>query len=163
LIEEIAEVVKVKPDCIIVEVQRQSACGSCAVNKGCGTAVLQKVLGRKRSFLELAYDEKQCADNKITVGDSVLLGLPERALVKGSAAVYMIPVFLMILFALLGEVVAEQMAIASVDSVSVCFAVIGLLVALIWLKIFSRRVSTDAQYQPCVLRKVIPQASLLLR
>lgn len=163
MIEEFAEVVKVKQDCIVVEVQRQSACGTCAVNKGCGTAVLDKVLGRKRNFLELAYGEKQRADNQIQVGDSVLLGLPERALVKGSAAVYVIPLFLMIIFSLLGEVVAEQMAVVNVDSVSVCFAIIGLLIALFWLRIFSRRVSADAQYQPRVLRKVMPRASLLIQ
>jgi sigma-E factor negative regulatory protein RseC len=163
LIEEIAQVVDVEGDHLVVEIQRQSACGGCAVNKGCGTAVLQKVLGRKRSLIELSYDQKQFTNNKISIGDSVILGLPERALVKGSAAVYALPLCFLILFAILGEIVAEQMSVSNVDSISIMFAIVGLMVALIWLRLFSSRVSNDPQYQPRVLRKMLTQVSLPVR
>ena len=49
MIAENAQVVGFEGNDIWVETQRKTACGQCAANKGCGTAVLSKVLGNKRS------------------------------------------------------------------------------------------------------------------
>ena len=150
MIEETAKVIAVDDEnCLVrVEIQRQTSCGQCVANKSCGTAVLQKVLGNRRTRLVLPYDKK------IHVNDTVVLGMSENALVKGSLAVYAIPLLLMIAFALLGELVGEQLALSSVDSTSIGFALVGLLFGVIWLKLFSKRIKSDRQYQPRILRKI---------
>jgi sigma-E factor negative regulatory protein RseC len=95
VIEETAIVVAVEGQTIWVETQRQTACGQCAANKGCGSAVWQKVLGKKRNILPVT------GDLPVNVGDKVIIGVNEDSLVKGSIAVYAVPVVSMIAFAVM--------------------------------------------------------------
>lgn len=147
MIEETATVVKCEGEFAWVEAQRQTTCGNCAANKGCGTSVLAKVIGKKVARMK--------AINKAEahVGDRVIVGMNEAALVKGSLAVYLLPLIFMMLFAVTGKVVAAQMAWPT-EAVVILFAVIGLVTAGLWLKSFTRRIQHDNEYQPVVLRRL---------
>lgn len=147
MIEETATVVKCEGEFAWVEAQRQTTCGNCAANKGCGTSVLAKVIGKKVSRMK-AINQAQAR-----VGDTVIVGMKEAALVKGSLAVYMIPLVFMLLFAVTGKVVAAQMAWQT-ELVVILFAILGLLTAGLWLKGFTRRIEHDNEYQPVVLRRL---------
>ena len=57
MIEQQARVVEIKEGKLFLQVQRQSACGSCSASKGCGTSVLSNIVGQKFSRLQ--------ADNSI--------------------------------------------------------------------------------------------------
>jgi len=147
MIEETATVVKCEGEFAWVEAQRQTTCGNCAANKGCGTSVLAKVVGKKAARMR--------AINPIDaqVGDTVIVGMNEAALLKGSLAVYLFPLLFMMLFAITGNVVARQMHWQA-EPVVILFAVAGLLVAGIWLRRFTRRIQYDNVYQPVILRQV---------
>ena len=80
MLEETAQVVRVTADGIWVETRRQSTCSSCAAEKGCGTATLSKVLGNRRTLVRVL------ADMPLEVGDRVVIGIREQALVRGSLA-----------------------------------------------------------------------------
>jgi sigma-E factor negative regulatory protein RseC len=157
MIEETATVVKCEGEFAWVEAQRQTTCGNCAANKGCGTSVLAKVVGKKAARMR--------AINPIEaqVGDTVIVGMNEAALLKGSLAVYLFPLLFMMLFAITGNVVARQMHWQA-EPVVILFAVAGLLVAGIWLRRFTRRIQYDNVYQPVILRQVpapfVPQHSI---
>lgn len=152
MIEETATVVSVDTEKqnICVEVMRRSTCGHCAAKNACGTAVLQKVLGNRRTQLHLPYQEN------VRVNDTVVLGLPENALVKGSVAVYAVPLLAMLLFAMLGVQVGEQLLMKNVDLASMLFALLGFGIGMIWLRRFSRNIRFDERYQPKIIR-VLPQ------
>lgn len=147
MIEETATVVKCEGEFAWVEAQRQSACGNCAANKGCGTSVLAKIVGKKATRMR--------AINQIDaqVGDTVIVGLSEAGLLKGSLAVYFVPLLFMMLFAITGNVVARQM-LWQTEQVVILFAVAGLAVAGIWLRRFTRRIQSNDVYQPVILRRV---------
>ena len=147
MIEETATVVKCEGEFAWVEAQRQTTCGNCAANKGCGTSVLAKVIGKKVSRMK-AINQAQAR-----VGDTVIVGMKEAALVKGSLAVYMIPLVFMLLFAVTGNVVAAQMAWQT-ELVVILFAILGLLTAGLWLRGFTHRIEHDNEYQPVVLRRL---------
>jgi sigma-E factor negative regulatory protein RseC len=147
MIEETATVVKCEGEFAWVEAQRKTTCGSCAANKGCGTSVLAKVVGKKVSRMK-AINKAQARE-----GDTVIVGMSEAALVKGSLAVYMIPLVFMMLFAVTGNVVAMQMAWQT-EPVVILFAMIGLLTAGLWLRGFTRRIQHNNEYQPVVLRRL---------
>lgn len=153
MIEEIAKVDSIDSNAgtLTVEVQRQSSCGACAASSGCGTAVIAKVLGRRRSLLRVKYSQDEQASD-IVIGDSVVLGLPEHALIRGSLAVYAVPLLLMIGFAVFGDFLGHQIEFLDVDTVSVLFASIGMIIGVIWLRGFTRVIQDDEQYQPTVLR-----------
>ncbi len=147
MIEETAIVVKCEGKFAWVEAQRQSTCGNCAANKGCGTSVLAKIVGQKVARMR--------ALNQIDaqVGDNVIVGLNEAALLKGSFAVYLFPLLYMLLFAVTGNVVATQMEWSN-ELVVILFALAGLIVAGVWLRRFTRRIQDDSVYQPVILRRL---------
>lgn len=147
MIEESARVVAVEGDIAWVETRRQTACGSCAANKGCGTTVLAKVVGAKYSRLRVL--------NTISArtGDEVVIGIEENALLRGSVIMYALPILLMMVGAALGERLNEQLQLATPDAASIAAGLAGLLAGFAWISRFAGKISRDGRYQPVMLRR----------
>ena len=148
MIEETAVIIECDGDYAWIEAQRKSACGQCNVNKACGTSTLSKVLGNKSTRMR-AINKAQAKK-----GESVLVGLHESALLTGSFMLYIIPILSMLIFAIFGKMIAQYWLIQSEEGVSIIFGIIGLLLAALWIRIFSLRIKSNARYQPVVLRKL---------
>lgn len=146
MIEESARVISVEDGLIWVETQRKSVCGSCSAQKGCGTASLEKVLGRRRTQVMVL---SQIA---VSPGDEVMIGVQESALLRGSFALYGIPLLLM----LLGAVIAEAVVLSQTELPVVMGALFGLLGGLLYVALFSRKAHLDPRYQPVILRIISP-------
>lgn len=151
MIEEQVRVIGIEGDQLLLQAQTQSACGGCAAKKGCGTAVLSKVVGQKFTHFQ--------ARNTIdaNVGDLIVVGLTERALLNGSFVIYMLPIIGMILLALF----ADAMIVDDVDawlrkdaSVSL-FSLLGFSIGSGFARYHFLSSSSKESYQPVVLRKLI--------
>lgn len=151
MIEETALVVATEGEFAWLETERQNTCGSCAVRKGCGTGVLAKVVGRKMTRV-VALNRAGAR-----AGDMVVVGIDEQSLVRGSLAVYAVPLLAMFAGALMGEYGLSHWA---GESGAMVGGVAGLLAGLAWLRRFSRRSQTDPRYQPVVLRRIGPSVPL---
>ncbi|TPW16905.1 MAG: sigma-E factor negative regulatory protein RseC [Halothiobacillaceae bacterium] len=147
MIEERGEVVAVENGVAWVETDRKSACESCAVSHGCGTATLSKAFTRKRSRVRVVNSLHA------TVGDRVQLGLKEDALVKGSFAVYAVPLVALFAGALLGEWLTQQLWQGESELLTIVMALAGLGGSTLWLRYFTRHIRYDGAYQPVMLRK----------
>lgn len=148
MIEETAKVVDLDGEYAWVETQRKSACASCAVNKGCGTATIAKVVGQKRTRVRTI--------NQLGAksGDVVVIGIQEQALVRGSIAVYVIPLLLLLAGGLIGDWLGKG---SGSEGYTILLGLAGLGLGFVWLSYFSRRVSSSASYQPEILRYYAPQ------
>lgn len=153
MIEEQAEVVEVIGSQLVLQAQRQSACGSCAASKGCGTSVLSKVIGRKFTRFQ--------AENNVDakVGDTVVVGISEDALLKGSMMMYIMPIMGMMVFALL----ADNTVAALMDYRDLAVAASGIM-GLVFGSLLSRwyflRHDSRQRFAPVVLRKIIEHGKL---
>lgn len=148
MIEETARVICVDESGVWVEAERRSTCSACAVNKGCGTAALSRVLGRRSTRMRVLSDQP------LHNGDQVIIGIDEQALVRGSLAVYAVPLLALILGALLGELGAKQGLWGDGELASVLLGLGGLAGGLFWLRGFTRAIAGDRHYQPVVLRRI---------
>lgn len=148
MIEETAQVVRIDDGDVWVETRRRSTCSACAAEKGCGTAVLAKVLGQRRAQIRVL------ADMPLTVGDRVVIGIGEQALVRGSLAVYAVPLLMLLLGALLGRLGAGGGLWVNAETASLILGLGGLAAGLLWLKRFTRHIKDDRNYQPVVLRRL---------
>lgn len=148
MLEESAQVVYVKGADVWVETQRKSACSSCEAQNGCGTSILSKVLGKRRSLIRVL------TGLDLQPGDRVVVGIREQALVRGSVAVYAVPITLMLLGAIGGELGAQQNLWSSGEPASIVLGLAGLGAGLYWLSRFTRQIRNDHEYQPVVLRKL---------
>ena len=147
MITENATVVSIEKNQTWIETQRKSACGQCSANKGCGTSVLSKVIGNKLSTMKAINN----IDAK--VGDEVIVGLNEASLLKGAFMTYLLPLFYLFLFAILGQFISQYMQMQSGESFTIFFAAMGLFLGLKHLKRFSISIANNESYQPVILKK----------
>jgi len=146
MIEETGQIVSRDGDYAWIETERKSACSSCSANKGCGTGVLSKVYANRFSRVK-ALNQINAAP-----GEMVVLGLKEDALVRGSLAVYGLPLLGLILVAMLGDVLAKELGVIQADAMIAIFGLFGLFLGFYLVRVFSRKIAHDDRYQPIVLR-----------
>ncbi len=153
MIEERAEVIEIKGDKLLLQAQVQSACGGCAVNKGCGTSVLSKVVGRK-------FTQFQAVNSvNAKIGDTVVVGIAEDVMVKGSLMIYIVPLLAMLVFAVLADYAfAEQ--IGARDALIAAFSIAGLATGALVSRWYFGRQTSGHLYSPVVLRKIIEHGKI---
>ena len=97
-------------DRIEVRLLRGSACGHCELRPGCGMGAIGRLLGRRSRPLYFT------SERRLAPGDRVRLGLSEGALLRGSLAVYGLPLLGMLSAGLVAAVLGfadAGLAIAS--------------------------------------------------
>lgn len=147
MIEETARVLELDGRFAWVEATRTSACGACESNKGCGTSVLSKVFAGKTTRLRVINEVGA------VVGEQVMVGLDESAFLRGSLAMYLIPLLGLIGGGLCGQWLALTNG-GNAELSSALGAVAGLVSGLVWLRGFSRRIADDLRYQPVIVRRL---------
>jgi len=85
MIEEMATVVAISQDKVILESQVKSSCSSCQQVDNCGSGQVAKAIPLKKLTLELS------SSLALKVGDTVVLGLPEKGVLQAAAQVYLLP------------------------------------------------------------------------
>ncbi|MDX1811832.1 MAG: SoxR reducing system RseC family protein [Gammaproteobacteria bacterium] len=148
MLEEQGVIVAVDDTHAWVETQRQSSCGSCGVNKSCGTSVLQKVLGQKRTRLKVLNQ------SNYQPGDAVVLGLQEDALVKGSLLMYGLPLLTMFASALVGAVLFYLYQWTYTEPFKILFSLIGLFAGFYLIARMNQGLNRNPAYQAVILRKL---------
>lgn len=148
MLEENAQVVATDGGEVWVETQRRSSCASCSAQSACGTSVLSKVMGQRRSRMRVL------SDRPLRVGDQVVIGIREQALIRGSLAVYAVPIVLLLLGALTGRLGAERLLWNSSEAASVILGVAGFAAGFLWVRRFTGRIRNDGRFQPVVLRRI---------
>lgn len=129
-----------RPAVATIEVVRRTACGLCGKTRGCGNAFWGKLFGHKDVSLK--------AENAINakVGQSVIVGIEEKALLKSALLLYIAPLATMLFGAILASKVSPS------DLSAMVGAVAGLLVGFFWIKAHVAGRVYYQNYQPKILR-----------
>ena len=144
MIEEPAVVVEAGDGYAWVETRRRSSCGACAASGDCGTAALAKLWSDRRMRV------RAISALPLRPGEMVIVGLAEGALLRGSLLVYLSPIVLLLAGALLG-----QAAFAGAGEEPVVLAsAVGLGLGFLVARVLSRRLRSDARFQPVVVRRL---------
>lgn len=123
-----------------IEVVRQTACALCGQTRGCGNAVWGKLFAHKTTSFK--------AQNKINAktGQSVIVGIDEKALIKSALLLYIVPLVTMFI----GAILALQLADS--DLSAMFGAVVGVLVGYFWVKAHVSGRPYDQSHHPIILR-----------
>ncbi len=147
MIEEQVLVVAVEGDQLLLEAQVQSSCGGCAAKKGCGTALLSQVVGKKFTQFKVKNTINARA------GDRIIIGLPEQALLTGSLVMYLLPLLGMIVLALIADAILAADAVARDMSVALsAFSGFGLGMLMARFLLSSRQ--SHSAYTPVIIKKL---------
>ena len=120
MITETATVTKIDGRQVEIEMQRQSVCGGCELNSGCGTGAIGRLLGRRNKPLKIFNQMK------LMPGDQVVIGIRERAYLNASLIIYGLPLLGLIVGGLL-----SQWIFGESDLIALIGAAIGLSFSLI--------------------------------
>ncbi|MFO7706520.1 MAG: SoxR reducing system RseC family protein [Halopseudomonas sp.] len=149
MIEEQGRVVSCEPGAAWVETVRRSTCGSCQARAGCGQALLQRLgAGARQGYIRVLSDQP------LQVGDQVLIGLPENAVVNASLCMYMLP--LVGLFS--AAVVADNAGLT--EPWIILFAFVGLASGFAGVRWYAWRQRSNPDLQARILR-VMPSSSIV--
>jgi sigma-E factor negative regulatory protein RseC len=96
MIETPARITRLEGDCAWVVSAAPTSCGACA-GRGCGSSVFARVLH--------ADEPEYRVDNPIgaAVGEPVVIGLPDGALLHAAILGYLVPLLLLLAMAALGQ------------------------------------------------------------
>ncbi len=148
MVEETAQIIKVEGDVAWVQAIQKTACGSCQAQKGCGHSLLAKV-GQKKIELPVATN-----DVYAEVGDQVVIGVPEQAILRSSLLMYGLPLVVMMSVALLASLLEMP------EGPSVIASFIALIFGFVLVNLRSKHMNF-AQWQPRLLRRVSFEQSLI--
>lgn len=140
MVEEPGRVVGLQGAEAWVQTVRQGACQSCKVRSGCGQRLLTELSGGKASQVRVRNVLQA------QVGDQVLLGIGETALLRASLLVYLVP----LLGLVAGAVLAHRL-LGLGDAGAALVALSTMLAAFFPVSLYQRR-SVSGQFQPVLLR-----------
>ena len=123
-----------------LEIERKIACGLCGQTRGCGNSIWGKLFAHQSTAFK--------AQNRINakVGDSVIVGINESALLKSALLLYILPLATM----LIGAILATQ--IHDTNSYAMLGAMVGLVMGFVWVKGHTMSSSYFKLQQPVILR-----------
>ena len=123
-----------------LEIERKTACGLCGQTRGCGNSIWGKLFAHQSTAFK--------AQNRINakVGDSVIVGINESALLKSALLLYILPLASM----LIGAILATQ--IYDTNGYAMLGALLGLVLGFVWVKGHTMSSSYFKLQQPVILR-----------
>jgi sigma-E factor negative regulatory protein RseC len=148
MLEAEGVIVKIGQEGVFVETSRASACGSCSSKSGCGTSTLSQILGSKPTTFKV-LDPIGAA-----LGERVVIGMEEAALLKSSLLAYLVP----LVFLMAGAILGGWLAPANLkDAYALGGVVVGLVLGFVVLKWINASAGTQRQFQPVILRRAFSQ------
>jgi len=138
LTEERATVSYIEGEHAFLETEGSSACGSCSSQSSCGSVRLIK---RPSSYLKIQNTLN------LEAGDLVVLGLAPEKLLFSTILVYLLPLFSLFFFALIGKTLGGEL-------LSIIAGVAGLLLSLVFIKKFLGRSDVARSFEPQLIRVV---------
>ncbi|MGB7389650.1 SoxR reducing system RseC family protein [Marinomonas sp.] len=147
MIEESGTVLSTETGFAEVETIRTSSCTSCRARHGCGHHAIAQVSASNRMRMK-------AIDNfDVSVGQRVVIGIPEDTLLQASLWMYFIP-----LLSLVAGATVPSLWHAS-SGVSVIFSLIGFLSGLWLAKKKSQKEENNPDFYPKILRIETTQGS----
>jgi sigma-E factor negative regulatory protein RseC len=118
---ELGTVVAIEERSLWVETSRQTACGSCSAQKGCGTSLLAKLFPNRQHFVRVLARAEQISS--LQVGQEVSIEVSDSLIVKASLIMYLVPIALLLIGAAIGDTKGD-------DGYAILGAVIGITAGL---------------------------------
>ncbi|TQV84990.1 SoxR reducing system RseC family protein [Aliikangiella coralliicola] len=142
MLQETGLVTKIENDIVWVNTQSKLACSSCKVESTCGNAILEKYLSGK------VFVSKIKNELGAKVGDEVIIEIPKASVTRASFIAYVIPLFGLIM----GAVIGEYWLKSELASIAVSF--FGLICGLAYISFYNRKQADNERYTPKMVSKV---------
>ena len=142
MIEERGRVVAREGDAVWVETLRRRTCDGCSARHGCGHRLLDSARSGARARVRALVDGEPPEP-----GATVVVGIPEGALLRAAAMAYLLPVILLLAGALAGAWIAPQ------GSLPALVGLVGLVIGFLCNRWYSQGVRARETMHPRLVRR----------
>lgn len=156
--EELAEVVDITSSHITVVSQVKSSCNTCSQADTCASGQVAKAIPHKKLSLTLPYPSSLVSADKnqsVQVGDCVILSLPETNMLQSAWQVYLLPIFGLILFSAIGQMLLLK-GIVSHELIALLLGVLGGYLGYRLAKYWQNQSHQQSKLQPKISR-ILPK------
>ena len=143
MMRESGRIVAIEDDALWVETIRQSTCGTCAAQKGCGQGLLNRIGDGRRNHLRVLLDGLPAG--QFQLDEQVEFSVPEHVLLRGAMLVYLLPLLAML------AGMASSHALFSSDKLAALGALGGFLVGIALVRCHAWLTRDSLEYQPTVI------------
>ncbi|MFT0213148.1 SoxR reducing system RseC family protein [Pseudomonas sp. F1_0610] len=141
MIEEQAIVIKQEANSVWVEVTRSGTCTSCSLKAGCGQGLAQTLnLHKQKNIIRVL------CDLQLSIGDTVIIGIPENLLIQSSVVAYLMPLLAFFSFAIIGAFYELS------EPFTIVLSGLGFVLGLLVVRWYGCRYKDNSSMQPIVLR-----------
>ena len=147
MIEENAIVVKAEGHTVWLESAGSHGCGQCQHKEGCGQTVFSQLFGIEKAQFKTETEQI------LHAGDQVLLGIDEKAIVKGSLLVYFLPLLSMILFASLAAGLSNLLTLSH-EGLIIAGGLAGLYAGFRFARSKAAILIRFKAFQPVILKRL---------
>jgi sigma-E factor negative regulatory protein RseC len=152
MVEQQALVVAVEQQHARVEIVRQKPCGICGQTRGCGVSIWGKLFGHQTGSFPIQNSLQA------KVGDYVLIGVEDGAVMSSATHAYGIPLILMLIGAALATMFMHVSQ--NIDINTLLGALLGFAIGYAWLQIRVRRFAIRMGFEPRMLQLLaVPPSS----
>lgn len=152
MIEQVAEVVKVKRKQVWLKAVSDNKCSGCNNPQSCGVGLLSRYFSEK--LLKSERLIRLHSDLALLPGERVLLGISEKQFLLSSALVYFVPVLLLLVFGLIGHWLSQLMGLHS-EIFQILLTLTGIVAAYLLIHYLLAQADTPAgRIDPVVLRRL---------
>jgi sigma-E factor negative regulatory protein RseC len=140
---EIGTVVAIEEHSLWVETSRQTACGSCSAQKGCGTSLLAKLFPNRQHFVRVLAQADQISI--LQVGQDVTIEVSDSLIVKASLIMYLVPIALLLVGAVIGDTKGGS------DGYAILGGAIGLSMGLVLVRLHAWTGRNNPDLHPVIV------------
>ena len=147
MIEEDAQVIALSDKDITLQAQPSSSCSSCQAKNSCGQGLLSRYFNQNpgQIVIQNTLVDKEFADLK--VGDRVLIGIEEDAILGGAFYAYMLPLLSLVAFAVLAQVLGIRS-----EALQILLTIAGLFLGISLSRFLLRDTKSERRH----LKQVMP-------
>lgn len=131
MLEETGIVVTVEGNHAWIETQAKSACGHCQVGSNCGTSLLAQWFDKK-GFANKRNRVLVTNHLNLKQGEHAVVGISDDMLIKAAFMAYMLPLFSMLIFAMLSSGLGASNFFVALGSL------LGLVIGLMSIRLLNR-------------------------
>lgn len=135
----------VENDRVWVEKAPESGCDGCSQKKGCSTTLLEQFIKKHPLEVETTLS--------LGRGDRVIIGVDEQALISNSLLIYLSPLLVLFVSAIVAQGLADYFHFQSSEGLSIISGLFGFFVCLSFIRQSSNHSAKHLQLKPVVLRK----------
>lgn len=147
MIEEKALVVGIENDYVQVESTVKSTCSSCQQVNDCGSGQVAKALPKRALKLQFKNDFN------LIVGDSILIGIPEKNLLASAWQVYLLPLIGLISFAGIGQLLSSSFSLNH-ELITIILSAVGGFLGFKLASYLQNKLSVQENLSPSILKKL---------